>query len=104
MSPALANSNKKSKSTKAKTETNSTPPTMRLAIFDLDYTIWRPEMYQLYGQPKLVPPPASMNTSRYTARQTKKHRAGGEAWTYTNRDGMVLMDSQGSVMELFPGA
>ena len=26
--------------------------TLRLAVFDLDYTIWKPEMYQIYGPPK----------------------------------------------------
>ena len=26
---------------------------LRLAVFDLDYTIWKPEMYQIHGPPKL---------------------------------------------------
>lgn len=25
-----------------------------LAVFDLDYTIWEPEMYQIHGPPKIV--------------------------------------------------
>ena len=29
-------------------------PTLQLAVFDLDYTIWQPEMYQLHGKPHLV--------------------------------------------------
>lgn len=27
---------------------------LRLAVFDLDFTVWQPEMYQLIGGPKLV--------------------------------------------------
>ena len=27
---------------------------MQLVVFDLDYTIWQPEMYQLDGPPKLI--------------------------------------------------
>jgi len=27
---------------------------MQLVVFDLDYTIWQPEMYQLNGPPKLI--------------------------------------------------
>ena len=26
---------------------------LRLAVFDLDYTIWQPEMYQIHGPPQL---------------------------------------------------
>lgn len=25
---------------------------LRLAVFDLDFTVWKPEMYQIYGPPK----------------------------------------------------
>jgi hypothetical protein len=27
---------------------------MQLVVFDLDYTIWQPEMYQIDGPPKLM--------------------------------------------------
>mmetsp|Transcript_24030 Transcript_24030/g.35606 ORF Transcript_24030/g.35606 Transcript_24030/m.35606 type:complete len:196 (-) Transcript_24030:255-842(-) len=31
-----------------------TKGSLRLAVFDLDYTIWMPEMYQLHGPPKKI--------------------------------------------------
>jgi Acid Phosphatase len=68
---------------------------MKLAIFDLDYTIWQPEMYQLYGAPTLVP--SSTLTNRYAEPVVKEMT--------TNRHGMVLVDgSGGSPMRVFPGA
>jgi hypothetical protein len=83
----------------------STPPMMRLAVFDLDYTVWQPEMYQLYGPPKLVARPSDSRSNGSRSRTTKsRHKHREEGWTLTNRKDMVLMDSQGSVMELFPGA
>lgn len=33
---------------------------LRLVVFDLDYTVWQPEMYQLYGSPRLVRAPRGM--------------------------------------------
>ena len=67
---------------------------MKLAIFDLDYTIWQPEMYQLYGAPQLAP--ISSLKSRYSESVLKEMR--------TNREGMVLVDGSGSPMRVFPGA
>jgi Acid Phosphatase len=68
---------------------------MKLAIFDLDYTIWQPEMYQLYGAPALAP--ISTLTNRYAESVVKEMT--------TNRHGMVLVDgSGGSPMRVFPGA
>jgi hypothetical protein len=73
--------------------------TMRLAIFDLDYTIWQPEMYQLSSAPKLTSVDDFVN----------KRGKGGlspsmlkEARTKT--DGMVLADKHNSLMRVFDGA
>lgn len=66
---------------------------MRLAVFDLDYTIWQPEMCDLHGKPKLVPIPKDFSSSM-------RHE------TRTKVDGMILVDSeQPSIpMRVFPEA
>jgi hypothetical protein len=66
---------------------------LRLAVFDLDYTIWQPEMYQLYGRPKLVPTPSNLSSNLVKETRTK-------------HDGMILVDSKrtNTPMRVFPGA
>ncbi|GAX09564.1 hypothetical protein FisN_16Lh259 [Fistulifera solaris] len=66
---------------------------MRLAVFDLDYTIWQPEMYQLHGRPKLVPTPANLSSNLIKETRTK-------------HDEMILVDSKrtSTLMRVFPGA
>jgi len=70
-------------------------PKMRLAIFDLDYTVWQPEMYQLHGPPRLTPiepkhskklPPAALKEMR------------------TKEEGMILVDGHHTPMRVFDGA
>jgi len=67
---------------------------MKLAVFDLDYTIWQPEMYQLYGRPTLVPIGALKSKPSTAILDEMK----------TKEDGKILVDSQGSPMRVFPGA
>ena len=67
---------------------------MKLAIFDLDYTIWRPEMYQLHGPPKLAP----ISKARYNL----SHRSLAEARTI--KKDMILVDRSGDPMRVFEGA
>ena len=68
----------------------SAPP-IRLAVFDLDYTVWKPEMYQLYGTPRLV--------EASSVRLSQKQR--GEA--LTTEKGKVLTDGS-SPITVFDGA
>ena len=68
--------------------------TMRLAVFDLDYTIWQPEMYQLAGPPKLIP------AKRYA--KTLSPALWQE--TRTNTEGHILVDPYNSPMRVFDGA
>jgi hypothetical protein len=62
-----------------------------LVVFDLDYTVWVPEMYQLYGHPKLVPTPKHLTEEERTE-------------TLTTRDGQILTDKGGSYVRVFSGA
>ena len=62
-----------------------------LVVFDLDYTVWQPEMYQLYGKPHYVATPKNLSAK---ARKEAK----------TIKEGMVLKDMHGSVMRVFHGA
>lgn len=68
---------------------------MRLAVFDLDYTIWRPEMYQLWGPPQLVSAETGLgsNPSPALVRETRTHSPN-----------MVLVDRDQSPMRVFDGA
>jgi hypothetical protein len=71
---------------------------MRLAVFDLDYTIWQPEMYQLSSIPKLT-----------SVEAFAKKRGGGELSPAhlkqaITKNGMLLADKNNSLMRVFDGA
>ncbi|KAL7576882.1 hypothetical protein ACA910_006648 [Epithemia clementina (nom. ined.)] len=67
---------------------------LRLVVFDLDYTIWQPEMYQLWGKPKLVPIESKKGLSPSIFQEAR-----------TKEDGYILIDpKQGSPIRVFPGA
>ena len=61
-----------------------------LAVFDLDYTVWHPEMYQLYSEPVLVE--ASDRISQ-TVREEAK-----------TKDPNKILVSSGSPIRVFSGA
>jgi hypothetical protein len=67
------------------------PCQLELAVFDLDYTVWQPEMCQLCSEPEITEP--SKNMSAQIRREAK-----------TTKDGMMLVDKNGSPMRVFPGA
>lgn len=74
-----------------------------LAVFDLDYTIWHPEMYQINGPPALVMEcSASSQTSRKGMKKISK--VALTPWTKTVREGMIVADQNGTPMALFDGA
>ena len=75
---------------------------LRLVVFDLDYTIWQPEMYQLYGKPRLVPTDAT--SSRQQRGRKIKSSSSELDQTRTMQDGMMITDGSGSIMRVFPGA
>ena len=65
--------------------------TLRLAVFDLDYTVWDPEMYQLHGRPRLVKAPKNLSA-------VEEHE------TRTKKEGMIMVDKSGTPMRVFTGA
>lgn len=67
---------------------------LRLAVFDLDYTVWQPEMYQLYGQPKLV----KADADGRMLSTVEKHE------TRTTEEGKIIVDKSGTPMRVFTGA
>lgn len=70
---------------------------MRLAIFDLDYTIWQPEMYQLYGKPRLTPLEKNNRATRMSPLELRESR--------TIKEGHILTDGdRGSPIRVFEGA
>ena len=62
-----------------------------MAVFDLDYTVWDPEMYQLHGRPRLVEAPKNMSV-------LERHE------TRTMKEGMIMVDKSGTPMRVFSGA
>jgi Acid Phosphatase len=71
---------------------------MKLAIFDLDYTIWQPEMYQLRGPPVL----RSIDDIQKQKKQSYSQRVLQEA--LTTSPNKVLVDRNGWMMQMFDGA
>jgi hypothetical protein len=70
---------------------------MKLAVFDLDYTLWRPEMYQLNGPPHLTP------IEKVKTRKLKLSPAMLKE-ARTNLEDHVLVDRRGNLMRVFDGA
>ena len=64
---------------------------LELVVFDLDFTVWQPEMYQLCGEPKLT---GNMNSLPGNARKEAR----------TSKEGMILVDKSGTPIRVFPGA
>ena len=77
---------------------------MLLATFDLDFTIWRPEMYQLQGPPKLV------SVNDFEGRKTRRKGRSfvvpslslkGSSTIHVNK---IATDRVGTPISVFDGA
>mmetsp|Transcript_22457 Transcript_22457/g.48682 ORF Transcript_22457/g.48682 Transcript_22457/m.48682 type:complete len:196 (-) Transcript_22457:1313-1900(-) len=74
---------------------------MQLVVFDLDYTIWQPEMYQIDGPPKLV------SLDEFQGKQKRKSKAPlrlippGSTTTHQNK---IVTDQRGTPITVFDGA
>ena len=74
---------------------------MQLVVFDLDYTIWQPEMYQIDGPPRLV------SLDEFQGKRKKKDRAPprmippGSSTVHQNK---IVTDRRGTPITVFDGA
>jgi magnesium-dependent phosphatase 1 len=75
---------------------------MQLVVFDLDYTIWQPEMYQIDGPPKL------MSIDEFRGKQKRKSSTAnlrpippGSNTIYQNK---IVTDQRGTAITVFDGA
>lgn len=67
-------------------------PPIQLAVFDLDYTVWKPEMYQLMRGPTLT---SVSSLPRLTEKQQRQ--------ALTTEKGKILTDGH-SPITVFDGA
>ena len=74
---------------------------MQLVVFDLDYTIWQPEMYQIDGPPKLI------SVDEFQGKQKRKSRAPPRSLPFgatTIHQNKIATDRRGIPITVFDGA
>lgn len=89
-----------------KDDANTKQRMLQLVVFDLDFCVWKPEMYQLRGPPTLT------NLKSIQPKQPRKRKANKQIHTTsnlpehptTNRKGMIVTDSVGTPITIFDGA
>mmetsp|Transcript_31370 Transcript_31370/g.67744 ORF Transcript_31370/g.67744 Transcript_31370/m.67744 type:complete len:200 (+) Transcript_31370:81-680(+) len=72
-----------------------------LVVFDLDYTIWQPEMYQIEGPPKLV------SIDEFQGKQKRKSKTQPKQLplgSTTIHAGKIATDRRGTPITVFDGA
>jgi magnesium-dependent phosphatase 1 len=67
---------------------------MQLVVFDLDYTIWQPEMYQIDG------PPMLMSVDDFQRKRNRGHPPGSD----TILQHKIVTDRRGTPITVFEGA
>ena len=79
---------------------------LQLIVFDLDFCVWKPEMYQIRGPPRLT------NLKSIQPKQPRKRKTNKQLQALsnlpkrptTNRKGMIVTDSAGTPITVFDGA
>jgi len=66
---------------------------LRLAVFDLDFTVWSPEMYELWGSPTLTSIDKLKNLDLQVLKEAR-----------TSEKNMILTDRRDTPITLFEGA
>lgn len=74
---------------------------MQLVVFDLDYTIWQPEMYQIDGPPKLVSFDDFIGKQKRKGRAPPRQIPPGSKTTHQNK---LVTDMRGVPITVFDGA
>ena len=72
---------------------------LQLVVFDLDFCVWKPEMYQIQGPPILTP----MKTFEKKKRKAKTQPSSLQL-TPTSKKGMTVTDRAGTPITVFDGA
>ena len=78
---------------KSNVKHHASMPLLRLAVFDLDFTVWQPEMYELWGPPSLT----SIDNHQDLDPQVLKEAR-------TSQDNMILTDRSDTPITVFEGA
>ena len=74
---------------------------MQLVVFDLDYTIWQPEMYQLDGRPRLVSVDDFVGKTKRKGRNPRRRTPDGSKTIVANK---IVTDQRGTPISVFDGA
>ena len=80
---------------------------LQLIVFDLDFCIWKPEMYQLRGPPTLTSLKSmqpKVPRKRKRIKQQNKLSLSSLKKPTTNRKGMIVTDAAGTPITVFEGA
>jgi hypothetical protein len=72
---------------------------LQLVVFDLDFCIWKPEMYQIQGPPVLTPVKMFEKKKRKAKTQPSSLQL-----TPTSQKSMTVTDRAGTPITLFDGA
>ena len=72
-----------------------------LVVFDLDYTIWQPEMYQIDGPPKLVPVDEFRGKQKRKSNAPPRQIPPGSATVHRSK---IVTDRRGTPITVFDGA
>ena len=77
---------------------------LQLAVFDLDFTIWQPEMYQIHGPPKLT----SLKSLEPKKKRKRKNDSSPspplKGYYVTTQKGMIVTDAKKNPITVFHGA
>eukprot|EP01083_Nonionella_stella_P220148 787958_1 len=82
---------------------------LQLVVFDLDFCVWHPEMYQIQGPPTLSNL-QKMKDGIKQPRKRKKQKSNNVSISMlpkkpnTNRKGMIVTDKVGTPITVFDGA